>query len=152
MPEIKVIAVSRKAYHKYHIIEKLEAGIILTGMEIKAIRSGGISLDESYVRPFSDGIYLLGAHIKQYTHSGGVQDYDPVRPRKLLLHKREINLLKGRVEQRGMTIIPLQLYLKGGRAKLEIALAKGKDVSDKRAQIKEREVKLEISRRLKSSL
>lgn len=146
---IKVLAVNRRARHRYHIIETFEAGLVLTGMEIKSIRGGGISLEEAYVRPFQDGVYLLGAHVRQYAQSGGVKEYDPVRPRKLLLHAREINVLRGKVEQKGMTIVPLQIYLKGGRAKLEIALAKGKDAPDQRQDIKAREAKREVARKLK---
>lgn len=146
----KVILVNKKARFEYHILETIEAGIVLTGAEIKSIRAGGISIEEGYVRPFSDGMYLLGATIRPYTHGHhGATTYDPVRPRKLLLHKREIDFLRGRVEQKGLTIVPLRVYLKGGRAKIEIALARGKDDPDKRAAIREREAKREVARVMK---
>lgn len=143
---VKVIAQNKKARFEYHIIETFEAGMVLTGAEIKSIRSGGISLNESYVRPHRDGVWLLNSHIKPYSHSGGEKEYDPVRPRKLLLHKHEIDQLRGKVEAKGMTLVPLSIYLKNGRAKLEVALAKGKDNPDKRDSIKERDAKRELAR------
>jgi SsrA-binding protein len=148
--EGKVIAVNKKARFDYHIIETYEAGVVLTGMEIKSIRAGNINLQEGYIRPAENEMFLLGVHIRQYSHSGGIKEYDPVRSRKLLLHKHEIDKLRGRVEAKGMTIVPLKLYLKQGRAKLEIGLAKGKDSPDKRKSIKDRDVKRDIERALKT--
>jgi SsrA-binding protein len=145
----KVIAINKKARFNYHIVETLEAGIVLTGVEIKSIRAGNINLAESYVRPQGGEVFLLGAHIRQYSHSGGLKDYDPVRPKKLLLHKHEIDKFRGRVEAKGMTIVPLKIYLKHGRAKLEIGLAKGKDAPDKRHSVKERDAKREMARAIK---
>jgi len=150
LPEFKLISENRKARFNYHLIEKFEAGIVLTGNEIKSIRSGGVSLDEAYVRPHNGELYLLGAHINEYTFSSRVSEYNPTRPRKLLLHKHEISKLQGRVEAKGMTIVPVRLYInKRGRAKLEIALAKGKDSPDKRRDIMDREKKREAQRAMK---
>lgn len=143
-----VIANNKKARFLYHIIETFEAGLVLTGAEIKSIRQGGITLNESYVLPYGNELFLHAAHIAPYSHSGAL-DYDPVRKRKLLLHAHEIEKLKTRVEAKGLTIVPLRLYLKKGRAKLEIALAKGKDAPDKRDSIKERESKRDVARAMK---
>ncbi|MCO6432392.1 MAG: SsrA-binding protein SmpB [Deltaproteobacteria bacterium] len=145
---VKVVAQNKKARFDYHIIETFEAGIVLTGAEIKSIRANGISLAESYIRPERDEVYLLNAHIKPYSFSSD-KEFDPVRKRKLLLKKREIDKLRGRVEQKGLTIVPLSLYLKRGLAKLEIGLAKGKAAPDKRQTMKERESKRELDRALK---
>lgn len=147
---VKVLALNRKARFEFHILEVLEAGMVLTGAEIKSIRMGGISLQESYVAPMQEGLFLLGAHVQPYAHSAGLTTYDPIRPRKLLLHKTEINRLRTRVKEKGLTIVPLQVHLKGGYAKLEIALAKGKLNQDKRASIKEREAKREMDRHNKN--
>lgn len=146
----KLIVQNKKARFEYHILETFEAGIVLTGAEIKSVRLGEVSLGESYIRPEKGEIFLLQAHIKPYTFNSA-KDYDAGRKRKLLLHKHEIDKLRGRVEQKGLTIVPLRLYLKRGRAKLEIALAKGKDAPDKRQTIKERESKRELARVLKST-
>ena len=146
----KIILVNKKARFEYHILDTLEAGIVLTGAEIKSVRGGGMNIEEGYVRPFSDGMYLLGANIRPYAHSHqGMTTYDPIRPRKLLLHRREIDFLRVRVEQKGLTIVPLRVYLKGGRAKIEIGLARGKDNPDKRATIRERDAKREVARAVK---
>lgn len=143
-----MIAANKRARFEYHIIETFEAGLVLTGAEIKSIRAGGISIAEAYVHPSNGEIYLLGAHVTPYSHSGALE-YDPVRKRKLLLHKHEIEKLRGRVEEKGFTIVPLRIYLKGGHAKIEIALAKGKDAPDKRKSIKDREGKREVDRAMK---
>lgn len=145
---IKIIVSNKKARFNYHILETIEAGLVLTGAEIKSIRLGQINIEESYVRPSKDGLYLLQAHISPYSHSGA-KEYDPIRPRKLLLNKHEIDKLRGKVEQKGLTIVPLNVHLKKGRAKIEIALAKGKDAPDKRQATKEREVKRELQRAVK---
>ena len=143
-----VIANNKRARFDYEIIENFEAGLVLTGSEIKSIRLGGISINEAYVRPKNDELWLLGCHIKEYAFS---QDsgYDPIKPRKLLMHKREINKLRGRVEQKGLTIVPLQVYLKRGRAKLEIGLARGKNAPDKRHSLMDRERKRDAERAMK---
>lgn len=144
------IVFNRKAKFQYHLTDKYEAGLVLTGNEIKSIRAGQISLQDAYVRPKNGELFLIGAHISEYKHSSA-KEYDPVRPRKLLLHRREINKLMGQVEQKNMTIVPVRLYLTRGKAKLEIALAKGKLAPDKRDAIKSRESKRETERLLKES-
>lgn len=146
--EIKLISENRRARFDYHILEEFEAGIVLTGAEIKSIRVHGITLSESYVRPYGGDIVLLGAHIQPYKFEG-LKPPDPLRTRKLLLHAAEIAKLKTRVEQKGLTIVPLSMYLKKGRAKLKIGLAKGKNNPDKRQSIKERENKREAARAIR---
>lgn len=146
----KIISTNKKARFRYQLIESFEAGIVLTGAEIKAIRQSGISITESYVQAKGGELFLIGAHVKPYTHSDDSK-YDPIRPRKLLMHKREIDKLLGRSAQKGLTIVPLKVYLKRGRAKVEVALAKGKDMGDKRETVKEREAKREMSRAVKQS-
>lgn len=141
----KVIADNRRARFDYEILETLEAGLVLTGPEIKSIRRDGITLAESYVRPDNEEIFLVGAHIRPYAFTID-KEYDPLRKRKLLLHSNEIQQLIARVQQKGLTIVPLQLYLKRGRAKLRIGLARGKASPDKRESIKERDVKREMAR------
>lgn len=141
----KVICVNRKARFDYQILETFEAGIVLSGAEIKSIRQGGVSLAESYVYPYGDELFLQGAHIKPYAFNSQ-PDYDPVRKRKLLLKRHEIDMLRARVERKGLTIVPLQLHLRRGRAKLEIALARGKAAPDKRESIKRREADREARR------
>ena len=145
---IKIVSENRKARFNYQILETFEAGIVLSGAEIKSIRADGISLSEAYVHPQSNALFLLNAHIRPYEFSAE-KLYDPIRPRQLLLHRREIDKLRGRVEQRGLTIVPLRLYLKRGRAKLEIALARGKAGPDRRNDIKERDSRRELARALK---
>ena len=145
---IKIVSENRKARFDYHLEEFFEAGIVLLGQEIKSIRANGISLQEAYVRPDAGEIFLLNAHIKPYEFSGDLT-YDPLRPRKLLLKKNEIMKLQSRVATKGLTLVPVKLFLKNGRAKLEIALAKGKAAPDKREDIKKREGKREIERYLK---
>ncbi len=138
MSEIKVVATNRKAYHDYFIIETYEAGIVLTGTEIKSVRASRVSLREGYVLPKDGELWLMNVHIAPYEH-GGIWDHDPKRPRKLLLHRREINKLLGKVRERGYTIVPLRMYLKNNRAKVEIALVKGKRKYDKREAIAKRD-------------
>lgn len=145
---VKVISVNKKARHDYEILETFEAGLVLTGSEIKSIRAGKVNLREAYVRPQAAELWLIGAHISEYSHSSE-REYNPTRSRKLLMHTREILRLQGRVEMKGHTIVPLKIYLKRGFAKLEVALARGKHAPDKRAAIKEREQKLEAERALK---
>lgn len=146
----KVIALNRKARHNYHIVEKFEAGLVLTGGEIKSVRAGEVTLSESYVSPSNGELWLVNAHIKQYRFDPS-RDYDPARKRKLLMHKHEIEKLIGRVEQKGFTIVPLQIHLKRGYAKVEIGLAKGKAAPDKRVATKERELDREAQRAMKRS-
>jgi SsrA-binding protein len=146
----KLLAVNRKARFNYEILESFEAGLVLKGHEIKAIRQGNINLGESYIRPLPDGLYLVGAHITPYAQSAGMlKDYDPTRARKLLLHRREIDRLRGNVAKKGLTIVALDLHLKRGFAKLQIGLARGKDNPDKRQSIKERDQKRDLNRLVK---
>ena len=144
----KLIVTNKKARFNYDILEVFEAGLVLSGNEIKSIRSGAVSLSEAYVRASAGELFLIGAHIKEYEHSSA-RDYDALRPRKLLLHKREINKLAARVEQRGLTIVPIRLYLKLGKAKLEIGLARGKAAPDKRRSIIDREKRREAQRAMR---
>jgi SsrA-binding protein len=143
----KIITENRKARFDYHILESFEAGLVLTGAEIKSIRTGEITVNEAYVRPQGSELFLLNAYIKPYAHSGD-KEYDPRRPRKLLLHRKEIAKLTRELETKGTTIVPLRIYLKGGRAKIEIALGKGKAAPDKRQDIKKREADREVAREI----
>lgn len=142
---IKVIATNRKAKHDYFILDSYEAGLVLRGSEIKSIRAGQISLSEAYVR--TDGVeaWLVDAHIAPYKQAS-IHNHDPQRQRKLLLHTREIRELYENVKQKGLTIIPLRVYLRDGLAKVEIAVAKGKKKFDKRADIAKRDAQREIDR------
>lgn len=144
---IKTVATNRKARHEYFILETFEAGIALQGSEIKSIRAGQISLGEAYIRIDGQEAWLEDAHIAPYEQANRF-NHDPRRPRKLLLHNKEINKLWDEVRQKGMTIIPLSVYLKEGRAKVEIAVAKGKKLYDKRADLAKRDAKREIEREL----
>lgn len=148
MSEIKTICVNRKAYHDYHIEDTFEAGLVLTGTEIKSIRQGKVSLRDAYARPEDGELWLVGAHIARY-QQGGRYNHEPTRPRKLLLHKDEILRLSSAVERKGLTLVPLRLYLKKGIAKVELALVRGKKLYDKRRAILEREVERELARRMR---
>lgn len=148
MPGIKVVATNRKAAHSFHLEERHEAGLVLTGTEIKAIRAGRVNLSDGYVQPRDGELWLLNVHIAPYDPSGR-HGHEPRRPRKLLLHRQEINRLISRVQERGYTIVPLRLYLQDGRAKVEIALARGKRKYDKRQAIAKRDTEREIDRALK---
>ena len=144
----KVVASNRKAFRDYHVHERYEAGIALTGTEVKSLREGRANLKDSYAIIKDGEAFLLNCHISPYSH-GNMQNHDPVRTRKLLLHKREIKKLWGKTSQQGFTIIPLKIYFRDGRAKVELGMAKGKRHYEKRAAIKEREAKREIERHLK---
>lgn len=144
------IAQNKKAWHDYFIEQKFEAGLALEGWEVKALRAGRAQLKESYVVVLKGEIYLLGSHISPLTSASTHVKPDPTRTRKLLLHQEEINKLIGSVERKGYTLIPLSLYWKRGKAKLEIGLAKGKQLHDKRATIKTREAQREAERALKT--
>jgi SsrA-binding protein len=144
----KLIVQNRKARHEYHIIETIEAGLVLTGEEIKSLRAGEATIAESYIRPRGSELYLVNCHIRKYTQSGNLE-YDPLRPRKLLLHRRELEKLIRQTETKGYTLVPLDLHLKRGMVKCEIALGKGKAAPDKRSSVKERDSKREIARALK---
>ncbi|MFN4894259.1 MAG: SsrA-binding protein SmpB [Pseudomonadota bacterium] len=144
---VKIVSENRKARFDYHIIERFEAGLVLTGAEIKSIRAGEGTVNEAYVRPQGGELFLLNAYIKPYSHSGD-KDYDPRRPRKLLMNKREITKLIRELETAGTTIVPLDIHLKNGLAKLEIALGKGKAAPDKRQDIKKREAARDVAREM----
>jgi SsrA-binding protein len=153
-PGDRTIATNRKARHEYHIEETIEAGLVLTGSEIKSVRAGRVSLQEAYVVIDRRAeTWLENAHIAGYEQAS-YADHEPLRRRKLLLHRRQIDELGYRVQAKGYTVVPLRLYLSGGRAKLEIALAKGKKLYDKRHALKahqaKREVERELSRRSRS--
>ena len=143
--EVKTVATNRKARFEYQLLETFEAGLVLKGTEIKSVRMGQISLQESYVRTDGKQAWLVGAHIAPYEHASAFQ-HDPDREKKLLLNKREIRELYDAVRIKGLTIIPVRVYLKGGRAKVEIAIAKGKKKYDKREAIKKRDFEREESR------
>lgn len=144
---IKTVATNRKARHEYYLLETLEAGLELRGSEIKSIRAGQISLAEAYVQVDGRQAWLMDAHVAPYEQASRY-NHDPRRPRRLLLHSSEIRRLWDAVRQKGVTIVPLQVYLKEGKAKLEIAVAKGKKLYDKRAAMAERDAKREIERQL----
>lgn len=138
---MKVICANKKAYHDYHIEEKFEAGIVLTGTEVKALREGKANLKDSYARVKEGELFLVNAHISPYS-CGNIYNHDPKRTRKLLMHGREIDKLIGKVQERGYTLVPLSLYFnKRNMAKMEIALAKGKTLYDKRESIRKKDEK-----------
>ncbi len=147
---MKVVCTNRKAYHDYHIEDTLEAGIALLGTEVKSLRDGRANLKESYAVIKGGEMFLVNCHISPYSH-GNIANHDPLRERKLLLHEAEITRLAGKVAQKGYSLIPLKIYLKGPRFKVELGLAKGKRFFEKREAIKEREAKKEIEKALKAS-
>ena len=146
---MKVVCQNRKAYHDYHIEETLEAGIALSGTEVKSLREGKANVKDSYVIIKDNEVFVLNCHISPYSH-GNIMNHDPLRTRKLLLHRKEINRLWGKIAVRGFTLIPLKIYFKGPFVKVEIALARGKKVFEKREAIKEKEAKREIARAITS--
>jgi SsrA-binding protein len=145
---IKIVTENRKARHDYFIEETYEAGIVLAGTEVKSLRAGRANLKDSYAQVENGEMFLFNMHISPY-EQGNRFNVDPVRPRKLLLHKREINRLLGKVKQQGLTLVPLKVYFKKGRAKVELALAKGKKVYDKRKTMAERDAQREMARALR---
>ena len=142
---IKTIATNRKAYYNYHLGDSVEAGIVLTGTEIKSIRAGRVNLGDAYVRPEGGELWLLNAHIARYEASSYLS-HEPTRPRKLLLHRKQIDSLASKVLEKGLTLVPLKLYIKDSIAKVEVALAKGKRLHDKRESIIRRETEREMGR------
>lgn len=147
-PRFKDVAVNRRAFHDYDILERYEAGISLTGSEIKSVRDGKVSLQEAYARPERGEIWLQGAHIAEYK-SASYFGHEPRRPRRLLLHKKEIHQIEDEVGQKGLTLVPLRMYLKDGKAKVELGLARGRKSYDKREAIARREADREIQRALR---
>jgi SsrA-binding protein len=145
---IKIVATNRKAYHNYHLGESVEAGIALTGTEIKSIRAGRVSLADAYIRPENGELWLVNAHIARYD-AGSYMSHQPTRARKLLLHRKQINDLTSRMQEKGFTLVPLKLYIKDSLAKVEVALAKGKKLYDKREAIARSEAEREIERAIK---
>ena len=142
---IKTVATNRKAYHNYSLHDSVEAGIVLTGSEIKSIRTGRVSLGDAYIRAEARELWLLNAHIARYEASSYLS-HEPTRPRKLLLHRKQIDSLTSKLLEKGFTLVPLKLYIKDSVAKVEIALAKGKKLYDKRESIAHRETEREIGR------
>jgi SsrA-binding protein len=145
----KLIVDNRRARHDYHLLDRLEAGIVLTGTEVKSLRDGRASLQQAYADVRAGEVWLVGAHISVYDQ-GNIANHDPDRDRKLLLHKKEVASLTGKVAQRGLTLVPTKLYFKDGRAKVELALARGKELRDKRRDIAKREADRDMQRALKS--
>jgi SsrA-binding protein len=139
------IARNRQASHRYHLLERWEAGLALTGTEVKSLREGKAQIKDGYASVRDGEVWLHNVHIPPYAPASR-ENHEPERPRKLLLHKREIERLIGKTREKGLTLVPTRLYFSGGRAKVEIALARGKDVRDKRQSIKEREMKREMER------
>jgi SsrA-binding protein len=144
---VKEITVNRQAFHNYDIIEKFEAGIALTGTEIKSAREGKVNLKDSYGLVKSGEVWLLNCHISPYSH-GNYSNHDPLRTRKLLLKRSEINRLIGRTTERGLTLVPLRMYLKEGRLKCELALAKGRKIHDKREVARQKTIDRETKQAL----
>jgi len=145
----KVIATNRKAWHEYNILEKYEGGIVLSGSEVKAIREGKANIKESYVRFIDNELFTIGMHIGKYSNEG-YSTHSPVRDRKLLLHKKELVKIRKMVDEKGKTLIPLSLYLKGGRVKVEFGLAQGKKMWDKRKSKMEKDIKRQVDRAMKN--
>ena len=145
----KLIAENRRARHDYHFLEKVEAGLVLQGSEVKSLRQGHAVLQRAYADTRDGELWLVGLHIPPYEQAS-IAPHDPDRARKLLLHRREIDRLSSQVDEKGLTIVPTRLYFKDGRAKVELALARGKEGRDKRRDIAERETKRRLERELKS--
>ena len=145
----KLIVDNRRARHDYQLLDRLEAGLVLTGTEVKSLREGRASLSQAYAEIRDGDAWLLGAEIQTYDQ-GNRANHDPARPRKLLLHRREIDSLYGKVRERGLTLVPTRLYWRDGRAKVEIAVARGKERIDKRRDLAERDARRQVERALKS--
>jgi len=143
-----VVTVNRKAYHNYLIQDTLEAGMVLKGSEIKSIREGKVNLSDSYARPETGELWLYNSHIASYD-AASYNSHEPTRPRKLLLHRKEINMLASKVVQKGLTLVPLKLYIRHGVAKVELGVARGKKVYDKKEAIARRDVDREMERAMK---
>ena len=146
----KIVTLNRRARHDYHVLETHEAGLVLQGTEVKSLRAGHIQLKDSYADVMRGELFLVGAHISPY-EQGNIFNHTPERARKLLMHKREIVKLAAQVQEKGLTLIPLKIYFKDGKAKVEIGLCKGKQGADKRATIADREVKRELDRAMKEA-
>jgi SsrA-binding protein len=145
----KLIVENRRARHEYHLGDRVEAGVVLAGTEVKALRTGKATLQQAYAEVRDGEAWLLGLHVPEYVQ-GNRSNHDPDRPRKLLLHRREIDRLAAGVAEKGFTLVPTRLYFKGGRVKVEVALARGKELRDKRRDIAARDARRQIERELKS--
>lgn len=141
-PKIKILSDNRHAGHNYHLLERFEAGLALTGTEVKAAKSGRVQLKDSFAEVTGNEAWLMNAHISQYSH-GNRENHEPTRKRKLLLHRQEIDKLLGKTREKGLTLVPTKMYLKNGRIKLELAVAKGKKLHDKRETERVREMEAE---------
>jgi len=144
----KSVAVNRKARHDYHLTDHFEAGLVLRGTEVKSARAGRVNLKDSYATERGGELYLMQCHISPYTHAF-YENHDPLRPRKLLVHRQELRRLIGKISQRGLTIIPTRMYFRRGRLKVELALAKGKKLHDRRAAVRDRDLKREVQAEIK---
>ena len=149
MSGTKLITENRRARHDYHLLERIEAGLQLTGTEVKSLRDGGAQLGQAYAEIRDGEAWLVGASISEYA-GGNIANHRPERDRKLLLHRREIDSLYGKVREKGLTLVPTRLYFKDGRVKAEIALARGKELRDKRRSIADRDANRQLERELKS--
>jgi SsrA-binding protein len=145
----KLIVDNRRARHEYHLFDHVEAGLVLTGTEVKSLREGRASLQQAYAEVRDGEAWLVGAHISVYEQANR-ENHDPDRDRKLLLHRKELDSLAGKVRERGFTLVPTKLYFRDGRAKVELALARGKELRDKRRDIAKREAQRDVERALKS--
>ncbi len=145
----KNLCVNRGARHSYEILETIEVGIVLGGPEVKSLRNGGGNIKDSYAQVRNAEVFLANFHISPY-EKASISNYDPTRPRKLLLHRKEIQRLASKVKEKGLTLVPLSLYLKGNRIKVELGLAKGRRAHSKKEAIKERDIQREVSREVKS--
>ena len=147
----KVVATNRRAFYNFNILDRIEAGLVLTGTEIRSVRAGQVEIRDAYARPQDGELWLVNAHIAPYS-AGNIYNHDPKQPRKLLLHKREIAELTAEVNQKGLTLVPLQIYIKKHMAKVELGLARGKRQYDKRKTIMERDQKLEARRAIQRAV
>lgn len=144
---IKDVCRNRRAFHEYEVLDRLECGIVLTGTEVKSLREGQSSLEDSYAKLDSGEVWLIGSDVPEYSR-GNQMNHKPKRARKLLLHRREIDRFAGKASQRGFTLVPLRIYFKNGRAKVELAVCRGKQLHDKRQSMKKRDAEREIRRSL----
>lgn len=143
--KVKIIATNRKANFEYEILERHEAGMMLTGTEVKSLREGKVNLSEAYGRIIKDEVWVINSHINEYKF-GNINNHEPLRNRKLLLNKKEIRKIRQQLQEKGLTLVPLKIYFKGSLVKMEIGIARGKKLYDKRESIKKREVERKLSR------
>ncbi|MDZ4710807.1 MAG: SsrA-binding protein SmpB [bacterium] len=143
--KIKIISTNRKANFEYAILSRYEAGVVITGTEVKSLREGKVNLQESYGRVINDEVWVINLHINEYKF-GNINNHEPLRNRKLLLHKKEIRKIKQELQEKGLTLVPLKIYFKNSLVKVELGIAKGKKLYDKRESIKKREVERKLSR------